>query len=234
MFEVIDLTRLVNPNLEVEHEKVGTYADPPTIFDPYLDDYNERGYIITRLDMGAHVGTHCDVPIHVKGDGASISDLPASTFVGWAVVINYVGKGPVTGPMLKPHEKRVAGRPDVIPILRHGKEESLTPDARGELISWRPKVIVLGEGCNIDDRYEDTHAFLGADIPMIMNPDHTMIARVRDGDLIVAAPLKLHGLEAAPIRLLAIRGLPGQHTQATAPHPNIISRFLHRLSPHYI
>ncbi len=228
MIEVIDLTLLVSPDLEVEHERVGTYADPPTIFDKYLDDYLERGYIITRLDMGAHAGTHCDCPIHIRADGRSVADFPPETFVGWAVIMDFYGKGPITAPMLRPHENRVKGQPDMIPILRHGESDPLTPDGRGEIISWRPKVVMLGEGCNIDDRYQDTFAFLGAHIPMIMNPDHAMTRRLHDGDLIVAEPLRLQGLEAAPMRLIAIRGLPGQHTQLVLRHSSLAGRLLRR------
>lgn len=207
MIEVIDLSVLVSPSIQVPTERMGPFKDPPVTFDRYVSDYRERGHIITRLDMGAHTGTHVDVPIHYRADGPSITDLPLTTYIGWAVIIDcYDITGPVTPEFLSPHKKRVAGRDDVVPVLRHPKDSPLTPEARSEIISWKPKIVLTGEGANPDDRFLDSKVFLEAGVPLIMTADPESTRRVRDGDLIVAVPLKLERLEGSPIRLIAIRG----------------------------
>jgi arylformamidase len=202
--EILDLSISVDEDTRVQSESTG-YSDPPVKFETWLE--LEHKYHITKIEMGAHAGTHVDVPCHLVSGGKTTSDYAASTWVGWAVVMDFQGKGPISPEMIMSYKERIVGRGYVIPVLRNGVTDPFTPAARGEFLSWKPQVAIMGEGINLDELYEDSMAFLQAGVPMIMNANHKMVALVQDGDLIVAAPIKFTGLEAAPMRLLAIRGV---------------------------
>ena len=51
---------------------------------------------VTTLEMGAHSGTHTDAPSHFVADGATIDQLPASTLVGSALVVEHRGPHHIT------------------------------------------------------------------------------------------------------------------------------------------
>jgi arylformamidase len=46
------------------------------------------GANVTRLDFGAHSGTHVDAPLHFLDDGAGAADLPLEPLLGPAVVVD--------------------------------------------------------------------------------------------------------------------------------------------------
>jgi arylformamidase len=46
------------------------------------------GFSITRLDIGAHVGTHVDAPAHFVRGGAGVDQLSLEVLIGPAVVVD--------------------------------------------------------------------------------------------------------------------------------------------------
>lgn len=215
---VFDLSRLVVEQGQVPTETSG-YSDPAIIFEDYTG--GKKPFRITLLHMGVHSGTHYDTPSHFLFDengplDKTVTDYDVSTFVGRAVLLNFYNHGPVTANDLLPFREMVA-IDGGIPVIRNGgdSKDSLTPEAREEISSWRPKYVVAGEGWNhvspydpLNMFYPDTEFFLReARIPVLMDPDHVMMSRVRDGDLLIAAPVKFNKVEAAFVRFIAIRGL---------------------------
>ena len=55
------------------------------------------------------------------------------------------------------------------------------------------------------DGVEDTIKYLQNDIPMIMGAKQSAIEQLNDGDIIFAMPIKFTGIEAAPVRLFALK-----------------------------
>lgn len=53
---------------------------------------------VTRLELGAHTGTHVDAPCHFIPGGAGASELPLDPFIGPCVVADATGAaGPLDG-----------------------------------------------------------------------------------------------------------------------------------------
>lgn len=219
---ILDLSVPVNEETIVPSIPSG-FADPPVRFETWIE-FAHFGFRITRIDMGAHAGTHCDVQYHFIESGQSITDYSVETWVGWAVVMDLRGAGPISVDRIIPYKKRITDNQVVIPVILHGSSDVLTDAARTELISWKPRAIIFGEGVNAEESLTDSLEFLQAGIPMIMNPDHKKVTEVQDNDLIIAAPIKLIGLEAAPVRLLAVRGLAevGDSRYSTLREPSIL------------
>jgi len=203
--EIIDLSLEVNEDTRVPSIDTGI-SDPPVKFESWVEIEHE-GFKITKIEMGAHAGTHCDFPSHWVKEGKSSSNFPIETWVGWAIVLDFRGTGPITIERLLAYKKRIVKKSNVIPVLLNDFNDVLTEAARKELISWRPQAIVMGEGVNVNENMEDSSEFLRSEVPMVMNIDHEKAALVKDNDLIVAAPVKFSQLEASPVRVIAIRGL---------------------------
>jgi len=67
-----------------------------------------------------------------------------------------------------------------------------------------PRVVVFADCVNVDG-VEDTIQYLSNDIPMIMGASQKAIDQLSNGDIIFALPLKFKGIEAAPVRLFALK-----------------------------
>ena len=68
-------------------------------------------------------------------------------------------------------------------------------------------VLWTGQFLDEGERYYHNRVWLAADIPLVTDLDSQSSAQVRDGDLLIVAPLRLVGLDGSPCRVLAVRGL---------------------------
>jgi arylformamidase len=69
-------------------------GDPSPSFERAATIQN-NGVNLTRMTLGSHTGTHTDAPLHFIPDGISVDDLPVSTFVGEAIVLDISKSEPV-------------------------------------------------------------------------------------------------------------------------------------------
>jgi arylformamidase len=163
---------------------------------------------VSAIELSPHVGTHADAPLHVRVGAAGSDRLPLDAFVGPARVLSIestprdVGIGelatqiPVgTTRLLLRTGCSIAGGtfPAGWPALTAPCAAALA--ARG--------LRLLGVDCPSVDRRESTtlathHALFDGGAAVLENLD---LRDVPDGEyLLVAPPLLLHGLDAAPVR----------------------------------
>jgi arylformamidase len=78
----LDISATVNPSMPTFE------GDPPVEFE--LVKSLARGDVcnLTRLDMGAHSGTHIDAPIHFVPGGAASETIPVDAVIGPAWVVD--------------------------------------------------------------------------------------------------------------------------------------------------
>jgi kynurenine formamidase len=93
--EVVDLTQPLSedtPVLELPEPFVNT----PGLTRHELSRFDERGpaWAWDRLEIGEHVGTHFDAPIHwITGrDGEDVASVPPQRLVGSAVVLDFAAE----------------------------------------------------------------------------------------------------------------------------------------------
>lgn len=163
---------------------------------------------VSAISMSPHVGTHADAPLHVR-PGAPASDaLPLSAFVGAAYLMTIDGAPrdvdtaelasrlpPATTRLLLRTGQTIAGGdfPDDWPALSADAARTL---AAGGL-------RLLGVDCPSVDRRRSTdlaahHALFDGGAQLLENLD---LRHAPDGHyLLVALPLRLHGLDASPVR----------------------------------
>lgn len=172
---------------------------------------------VSALTMSPHVGTHADAPIHVHDGWSGAESLPLDAFLGPARVIAVPGdttrvelahlrlgaNDPVPVRLLLRTDRTVAGGafPGTWPVLSESCARSLV--ARG--------LRLLGvDAPSVDDRESKTlevhHILFRGGACILESLD---LRAVTDGEYdLVAAPLRLDGLDAAPVRAVLRRPSP--------------------------
>ena len=196
-FEVIDLSEKIRENTEVPGEK--GYSDPDTQFKRFDTktwvSLAIKPYYISKIVMGAHVGTHIDSPMHAKEGGLTIDQIP-NEYIGPVKIIE-ANEALTSENPLSINENSI--------VLIRGKSNYKMPDEfRMQIIRSKPRLVIFGDCVNVDG-VEDTIKYLQNDIPMIMGAKQSAIEQLNDGDIIFAMPIKFTGIEAAPVRLFALK-----------------------------
>jgi len=214
---VLDLTRPLDESTPVYRDARG-YSDPPTRLIAWVGVGDEIGgagsglrspFRVTRLEMALHTGTHVDAPAHFAPGGRMLDALPVSALVGPAIVVNLsAATGDAQSRDLARHRER-ASAPGVIPLVLMPSDWPLAARAIASIVAWRRPLVCVRGGIDGDDPdCPATAALLRAGICLAVDLA-SEAEQVRNGDLLVVAPLALRGVEGAPARVLAIRLTPG-------------------------
>ncbi len=166
---------------------------------------------VSAIRMSPHVGTHADAPLHVRdgAPGSEAFDLPA--FLGPTLVVSVgdlegtvsaeqllsrIPDGPIERLLLRTGRGIAGGAfPATWPVLDVPAVQALT--GRG--------LRLLGvDAPSVDERESKTldvhHALFDHEATIVENLD---LRQVPDGDYeLIALPLRLHALDAAPVRAL--------------------------------
>lgn len=165
---------------------------------------------VSTITTSPHVGTHADAPLHVRDGWPGSESLPLDAFIGPAVVI---GVESARGTL---EYEAIADR---IPtgtvrlLLRTGRTiaDGRFPDAWPALSAECASRLAEGglrllgvDAPSVDERESTTlathQALFGRDAYVLENLD---LRAVPDGlHHLVALPLRLDGLDAAPVRAI--------------------------------
>lgn len=149
---------------------------------------------LSAVELCTHTGTHIDAPLHYLEDGAAVDEIPLSSFYGPCTVVTIEGllTGEDMESILPFCKKRV--------LLRGRGQAFLTQSAAFVLADYGIRLIGtdgLSVACH-DEEYEIHRELLLHGIVILEGLE---LAEIRDGDYTLAAfPVKLSGLEAAPVR----------------------------------
>jgi arylformamidase len=162
---------------------------------------------LTRIDMGAHSGTHVDAPVHFIEGAPGAEQLPLDALLGQCVVVETGGLA----------EADVAQAPQGAPrvLFKTPNSELWARDefpdhfarldgAAARVLLERGVRLVGVDYLSVGD--EEAHRLLlGAGVVPIEGLD---LRGVEPGEyFLVCAPLKLVGSDGAPARVLLLRGL---------------------------
>jgi len=173
-----------------------------------------------KLTMLTHTATHIDAPVHYIEGGKSLDEIPINVFVGDAVVATMFHKAPKGRITAEDLEKAVGlkVREGDALIIRtgwttrmHGKPEYftdspvLTKDAAEWIVEKKIRMVVI-------DFQTDTMEEVGSTAPIhrtLLSNGVLIVEYVTSTELItkdrvklIALPLKIRGIEAAPARVL--------------------------------
>ncbi|MBE6783529.1 MAG: cyclase family protein [Ruminococcaceae bacterium] len=148
-----------------------------------------------------HTGTHVDAPLHFVEDGKSIDQMSVIPFIGPCKVID-VPEGPITGEYVENNFPKGCRR---ILLKSGGKAYFLDHGAQAAANSG---CLLLGTDAlsvgTSGNQIAPHKAFLNKEIAILEGLDLTGVDT--GSYFLIAQPIKLEGMEAAPARALLIKG----------------------------
>lgn len=166
----------------------------------------DLGVNLSRFCSSPHNGTHSDAPFHVFGDGATSESLPLEPFLGPCVVVDAVDE---PGPLVNksPHDTspRILFKTRAGPVPQHFPHEFKGLDARliRTLVANGTRLIGT-DAPSVDRGTLESHvAVMRSGGVVLENLD---LSSVEAGAYeLMALPLRVAGLCAAPVRALVRR-----------------------------
>ncbi len=214
--KIIDLSH----TMESGKEKYGLETKRYFV-DELLPEYTrqpEDWYIMHKVTFNTHIGTHIEMPQHFFKEGKDVTQMPLERLVGDAVLLNFTDKKggeAITLCDLKSYDTDIK-KGDIIFINTGWFRYYNTPKAHPrpyidtEGIKWliSKKISCLGADLTGIEpkgrKLQPNHKLLlGNDIPLIeclTNLDKIKKRRF----MAVILPLSIKGLEACPVRVIAI------------------------------
>ncbi len=215
--DIVELSHRIIP--DHEHFKLETKIVDVTEVLPEVKHRADVWYILGEVDYCTHVGTHIEVPYHHYKEGNDVAEFPFRQLIGDVVVLDFRYKKhreSISLEELKKFDSQIK-KGDIVFILtgmdkfyrteRWDEQPYLTVEANQWLID--KKIACLGtdaSGLEVPGTdYQPNHqAIFKAGIPMIESL--TNLESIENGKYIVfILPLPIEGLEASPLRVVAIR-----------------------------
>jgi arylformamidase len=214
---IVELSHRIVPGKE--HFKLQTRVEDVTAILPQVGHRPDVWYVLGEVTYCTHVGTHIEMPLHHKKDGADAADFPFRQLIGPLRVLDFRHKRSgesISLAEIRAHEERI--HPGDIVFLWTGMDRFYHDDERWndqphlaiEANQWLVdrKIACLGSdasGLEIPGTdYQPNHqAIMNAGIPMIESLRG--LEQVAQGEWIVfILPLPIEGLEASPLRVIAV------------------------------
>jgi len=177
------------------------------------------GANVTRIEMGAHTGTHMDAPVHFKPDGVGIDRVPLEEIIGPCRVFDL---DDIPGHI----DRAAVGRCDLSGVTRAlFKTRNSRHWARNETAFDKDFIAIVADGAQLlvelgvrlvgvdylsvepcgSKEHPVHHILLGADVTII---EGLNLSAVSPGDYeLIALPLRLCGADGSPARVV-LRDLP--------------------------
>jgi len=178
-------------------------------------------YIMHHVHLVNHMGTHIEVPYHCLEEGADLGNIPASHYVGEAVILDLRDREP-NHPISVSEVKRAAAdaggvsQGDIVFCMtgwseyygtrRYDEPPFLTQDALRWLVHQSIKLLGVDTRGSMSPATPDRENHLPmmesgvSYIENLTNLESVPFSRV----LVAALPPAIHGLEGFPVRVVAL------------------------------
>ena len=159
------------------------------------------GCNMARLTTTLHSGTHADAPLHFIPDGKQINSVELSAFVGECRVIE-VDTDRITGEYVDKHFPKGTKR-----ILIKSSGKAYFDKTGAEEAAYFGYSLIGTDGMSVGnaaDQQGPHRALLSEGVAVLENLD---LSEVKPGKyFLVAAPVKISGVEASPVRAILFDG----------------------------
>ncbi|KAK7057710.1 putative cyclase [Favolaschia claudopus] len=213
--QTVDLSHSLKTGMQV-------YPGDPTFNCMCVATIQKDGSAVRSLSMGTHTGTHVDAPSHFIVDGKSIDQVPLSTFIGPALVIDLTTKSArqaITWEDLAPHASKMTK--GVILLLHTGWSKHwgtekyldhpfLERTAAEQIMATGIKVVGI-DALNPDETPLDGNGTFGVHEVILgaggIIAENLTNLHCLDGDnyTVQLIPLKIDESDGSPIRAFACK-----------------------------
>lgn len=196
-------------------------GDPEVKFKQIQSTAGESGYNIHRIQMGSHTGTHLDAPYHVNEEGKRVNELNLKKCIGEAHLLDIPGRkiaSSIKVKDLEPYSDKIGQGTRL--LIRtgwnrmFGKEEffsSNSPCLSIEVGQWlvERKIWLLGldfGSPNLKNPQENLklhRIFLNNGVVLVEALNN--LEKLKEKVYLIVLPLKLKGLDASPVRAVALQ-----------------------------
>ncbi|MGA9530525.1 MAG: cyclase family protein [Candidatus Babeliales bacterium] len=194
-------------------EEMTAYKNKKTVVLTPLKHFEVDHVRETLITMGSHTGTHVDAPAHFVEKGKVMTEVPLSSLIGKAVVLDLVSSTQVITVEDIMCKKDLIQQHDIVLLkanVGNGGEKSpfdaqfsyLSSEAAKVLIAMNIKAVGIDYlGIERDQKNHPTHhLFFKNEIPII---EGLRLGHVQEGRYTcVCLPLFIEGIEAAPARAI--------------------------------
>ncbi len=186
--------------------------NPPVSIERMMDQAHGDAANVSKIELGAHTGTHMDAPRHFLANGAGLDEMPLDAAIGLARVIQIEHPQAIFPSELEAHNLQAGER-----VLfrtqnsdRCWKDEKFVEDfvyisaaAAQFLVERKVRTVgidYLSVGGYVYDGIETHQILLGAGIWLI---EGLNLASVKPGEYeLVCLPLRVVGADGAPARAI--------------------------------
>ncbi|MQG76847.1 MAG: cyclase family protein [SAR202 cluster bacterium] len=195
--------------------KVPTYLGDPSFKRRLVQAIaNGKTADVSLLTLSAHIGTHVDAPSHLFEGGKTVDELDLEVMLGTALVVEFIGQGPITMGFLekcdiavseervlfKTHNSSLWDRPEF-----QNDYVGLTVDAADWLIDNGARLVgidylSIDAPGNLDLSVHRT--LLDNEIVVVEGLDLRQVSPGRYK--LVCLPMKIEGSEGAPARVILL------------------------------
>lgn len=196
---LIDLTKPLDPSLSIYHD--GGYSDPPFICTTWCS-IAERGFWVSRLELGTQTGTHIDAPAHFLAEGPTLESLPVDRLVGRYFLVDLPER--CDRKDMIDRLEAYSGEPILFLRARAGKTALITKVGMECLLGLPPKVWTLSGTAVMENapHLEFYRRLARAGIFLIEDVDETAAFTAPARGELIALPLRLVGAGGAPCRVV--------------------------------
>jgi arylformamidase len=214
--QVIDLSHPLHPGHETRKLEISQLDATQITGAPE----EEGWYIMHRVVMDNHLGTHLEVPFHILENGADLAQIPAEQYIGAAVILDVRGFEAHEGIPLEAVQaaaKKAGGieQSDLVFCMtgwseHYGSERYMTPpflvrEAVQWIVAHRIKVLGIDTNGAMDPDSADRCNHLPImEAGVVYLENLTNLEAVPASRVMAAAlPPAIEGLEGLPVRVVA-------------------------------
>ena len=209
---IVDLTQIIEPTGPDARRKFVIHKHDALLEIPGNVRPEGEWYIMSDVELMDHVGTHIEVPLHCLQEGADLAQIPVEQLVGDAVILDLTGaeaKGGVTLEQVQAAAQAAGGvRQGDIVLCRMGVTKYFSTASLQWLVEQGMKLMGVDSG-GVELSHDKTHANVNhlllfrAGIPLIENLAH-LDQLTQSRVQVYALPVPVRGLDAFPLRVIAI------------------------------
>ena len=219
MIRVIDLSHTLIPGKQRFRLDLKSY--PVKEYVPGYKVAEGEWYIMQEVNLCTHVGTHVEAPYHAIENGITAGEVKLPNLIGPAAVVEFTDKGvnqPITREELQ-HRGTHIQHSDIVLIRTdlstyYGTPRYKRPYLETNAVDWlvEQKIKCLGIDCSgienkqINSKQVNHRKLFNNDILLI--EDMNNLDKLQDKRVFfMAFTLSIHGLDASPLRPIAIEPL---------------------------